>query len=44
MKFPNVDCKEIIDPNNTMKNLQRGGLEYLDWIETDGAAPLNGAL
>ena len=44
MKFPNVDCEEIVNLNNTSRNLHRAGLEYLDWIETEGAAPLNGAL
>lgn len=44
MKFPNVDCEEIVNLENPERNLRRAGLEYLDWIATDGAAPLNGAL
>jgi hypothetical protein len=44
MKFPNVDCEEIINLDKPERNLHRAGLEYIDWIATDGAAPLNGAL
>lgn len=44
MKFPNVDCEEIIYADDRARNLHRAGLEFLDWEATNGAAPLNGAL
>ena len=42
-KFPHVDCKSILGENEDL-NLKAAGLEYLDQIDTEGTAPLNGAM
>lgn len=43
MKFPSVDCTEVLNVDDPTKNLHRAGLEFLDW-DVNPDAPLNGAL
>ena len=43
MKFPSVDCNEVLNKEDPTKNVLRAGLEFLDW-DVNPEAPLNGAL
>ena len=43
MKFPSVDCDEVLNMEDPTKNVLRAGLEFLDW-NVNPEAPLNGAL
>ena len=43
MKFPSVDCTEVLSADDSAKNLHKAGLEFLDW-NVNPDAPLNGAL